>query len=342
MSPRRSSAFGPMGALFLGLLLALPLEKAVGQGQVYGAKNSPALLFEIDTTSGLPSLAKDGLPETIAAIARHPCTGEVYMVGNAGANAIVTWNPATDVVTVINPGGGVQYHRFGFDADCNLYGVPLNSKAVFQVDPLTGVPTFLGSMSGLGTGGSVGDLAFAPGATKEFFYAVDDDLYLVPLATLQAQLIGDAGTSDRIEGLGFEASGRLIANDRNNVYELDPATAQSTLLGPLTSGKLNDLTGALDPLFLRADPEIVNTGAILTLTMRRGAPGAPVALVVTGLNGSPLFQIARVGVFDASGEWTNGGAIPAEFAGLQLELSSLGITTFGTLVLTNAVAVSIL
>lgn len=329
-------------SLFVMAVTSLALASGEGslraQAELYISKRLPATIYRVNRATGQAIVARTSLPETYVALARHPQTNVCYCMANGGSNAIFTWDPATDAVTYVDPvGQNTQAHRWAFSAEGRLFGVPLNSKALFEWDPVTGAKMFINNISGLGSGGATGDMAFAPGATAndEFYYAVDAKVYRVPMSTLSAQLVGSAGTGADIEGLGFDETGRLWANTANDIWEIDTTTGVAAHVGPTLVGKTNDMAGALPPLFLDITPNAVIVSQTVTIEIKKGAVGAPVGLVATEVNGLPTFQLTRVMQFNQNGEVVLSGAPGSALAGLDMDLAAMGFTTFGDLVLTN-------
>ena len=302
---------------------------------VYGTRNTPNELYEINLNTGVATLATvPPISFSMVACARHPFTGEVWLLGNAGNNIIATWDPVTNTETIITPGTGVQHHRFGFNACGQLFGVPLNTKGLYEIDTATGESNFVGSINGVGTEGATGDLAFAPGSTGEFYYLIADDLYVVDLASLNATLIGSVPFDS--SGLAFTADGTLYGCSKTELWEIDPETANATFIGGFGFGNINDLSGALPSHYFEASPSSVATNENLNLFSKQGGSNAPMALFLTGVDGTPFFTYLLQDTYDSNQEWSLDLIVGAGLSGFSVDLAVLGIDADGKLFLTNS------
>lgn len=91
-------------------------------------------------------------------------------------------------------------------------------------------------------------------------------------------------------------------------------------------------------LFLMAVPhDISPVSPRVNFTSRRGQPGLPVLLVLTQVNGTPLFQsLLPAGLFDSTGTWQRGGTIPAPPPpGSVVEFRILSLDASGHTILSN-------
>jgi hypothetical protein len=311
-------------------------SSASAQPVIYASKNTPPTLYSINLATGQATLAKNGLPETQVAVARHPHSNDVYMLGNVGNNPIVTWNPDSDTVAYVTETGfGTQYHRLGFNSCDELYGVGLNSRTLFRVDPVTGTKTNLGAISGTPTGGATGDLAFPVGECDCFYYAVGISLYTVNVATLNPTFIGNAALNGSIEGLSVSHDDRLYCITDKSLYELDPTDASSTFIGNYNVGKLNDAASGHDTLVVDVKPINPDVGDTITYKAFKGLSSGLLAVVLTSAGGTPIFHILFLASFDANGEYSFSGTIPASFTGAQITFNALGQNTAGEIILTN-------
>jgi len=94
-------------------------------------------------------------------------------------------------------------------------------------------------------------------------------------------------------GLAFMDSGELVANDGDQLYIVDPATAQTTLLGPMYNSP-NDLAGA--SLTATAAPSLQGGRALAALP-NPFQPGAKIRFQID----QP--QDARIVVYDVAGRF---------------------------------------
>ncbi len=310
--------------LSLASLLGAALLASPADAQVYGTKNMPAQLYEMDLDTGTATLVADNLSFTSVACARSPRTGLIYMLGNAGINPLATWDPDTGIETIINNGESQQYHRLGFDEMNNLYGIPLNTKRLFKIDPRTGENVSLGDITGVGTAGATGDLTFRPGITDSFDYVIGSQYFSVDIATLTATFIANLPFDST--GLSCQADGTLYASSKTELWELDPDTGAATLVGPYGFGNINDISGGLQPpsVWMEATDESLGENDPSTFEVGAGLPSELLGFVLTSFNGAPQFSILLFDTFDSDGEWTLPILGPTGLGG-----NNAGFTTFG-------------
>ncbi len=82
-------------------------------------------------------------------------------------------------------------------------------------------------------------------------------------------------------------------------------------------------------LWLAAEPPVVASGDSLTLSTRSGVAGAPVALFLVEVNGSPLVKALVLDFFPAGGEWDLNFVAPPGIAGLSFGLMSFSLESNG-------------
>jgi hypothetical protein len=126
------------------------------------------------------------------------------------------------------------------------FGYLAGFNALYRVDLATGAATVVGAGLGLVAGASVSDLdslAFAPDGT---LYGVADSpqaLYRISTSTGRASLVapfrenGSPLASGLLDGaITFSCSGKLLLSSRSQrkLWEVDPATASATSIGPLS------------------------------------------------------------------------------------------------------------
>lgn len=331
--------------LFSFAAAALPLLAGTAPAQqfapIYGIRHTaPPEIWSIDLATGDATFVSKNMTQTKVACARHPRTGQIWLFSNVTPNRISVWDPATDAETTIHSGPNVQFHRVGFDADANLYGVPLNSNVLYRIDTTTGALTNLGGISGVDTAGDGGDIAFPPGATDHFTYFAGSKAYDVVVATRKGTAI-DLDVGFKTTGAGYTADGRLWVSSDTDFYECDPATGAMTHVGPFNMKQVLDLTESLSPLWFGVDQDEPAPGSDVTAVVRQGDPLAPLLLAAVAVDGNPLFLDLGLFAFDAAGEWSATETIDPSLSGTAFTLQVWAIAAGGELLVTNAVTIAI-
>jgi hypothetical protein len=320
---------------FVALLACNSAAPAQEFTPIWGIRHvKPPELWTIDLKTGKATFVSRNMTQTKVACARHPRTGLLWLFSNVTPNKISVWDPATDTETTVHSGPGVQFHRVGFDADCRLYGVPLNSNVLFEIDTTSGALTQLGGMSGVDTAGDGGDLCFAPGVTGTITYFAGAKYYSVDLASLQGTLVKD-GVGFKSTGAAYTADGRLWVTSDSDLYECDPATGDATLVGGFGMKQVLDITEDLSPMYFGADPLDPAAGETIDLFTREGGPGAAMLLALTELNGSSTFVSLGVFTFDATCQWAVSDTVPPGLSGVVAEFTCFGFAKSGDLLVTN-------
>jgi len=301
---------------------------------IYGIRHNPPEIWSIDLATGDATFVSGNLSLTKVACARHPRTGQVWLFSNVTPNKISVWDPVTDAETTVHAGPNVQFHRVGFDADCKLYGVPLNSNTLYTIDTTTGNLTKLGGMNGVDTAGDGGDLAFAPGETARFSYFAGSKYYDVDVKSRNGTKIhSDVGF--KVTGAAYTADGRLWVSSDTDLYECDPASGNMTLVGSFGMKQILDLTEDLSPMHFRVDPLAPSAGDSIDLVTREGSAGAPIMLVAIDVSGTRVFINLGVFTFDSTCEWRMNETVPPGLSGLTLTLETIGFAKSGALLVTN-------
>jgi Tol biopolymer transport system component len=180
----------------------------------------------------------------------------------------------------------------------------------------------------------------------------------------------------RLVVFGSDAS-NLIAADGNgwsDVFERDRQTGRTTRLSVSTAGAessgpsysptlsadgrqvafvslSSDLIGGdangWDDIYVRgrwltleADPAAPAAGTTLTFATWTGQPSGVSLLVVTDVNGTPMFLPAAIGSFDGAGLWTLSGPVPSGLAGIVVTFETLGFVPTGKVAPSNTATVS--
>jgi len=309
---------------------------------IYGIRHTaPPEIWSIDLQTGQATFVSSNLKKTKVACARHPRTGLVWTFSNVTPNKISTWDPVADVETTVHNGPSVQFHRVGFTADAKLYGVPLNSNVLFEIDTTTGNLTNLGGLQNVDPAGDGGDLCFAPGETIRGSYFAGTKYYDIDVGTQNSTLINSA-VGFKVTGAAYTADGRLWVTSDTDLYECDPADGTMTLVGGFGMKQILDITEDLSPMYFGVDPLDVAPNQSIDLYTRQGAAGGPMLLCVIDVNGAPLFLILGVFAFDGAGEWALNDTVPPGLSGTTATLESIGFAQSGALLITNAKTITFL
>jgi hypothetical protein len=309
---------------------------------IYGIRHTaPPEIWSIDLQTGHATFVTNHLAKTKVACARHPRTGQVWTFSNVTPNKISVWDPTTDAETTINAGPNVQFHRVGFDADCKLYGVPLNSNALYLIDTTTGALTNLGGMGGVGTNGDGGDLAFPPGVIDHFTYFAGQKYYDVQVSNRAGTLINGA-IPFKVTGAGYTADGRLWVTSDTDLYECDPATGNMTLVGSFGMKQILDITEDLSPMYFGVDDLAPSPNDVVNAFVRQGGANAPLLLAAVAVDGVPTFVDLGLTTFDANGEFAISEIIDPGLSGSSITILAFGIAVNGDLLVTNEQTITFL
>jgi Tol biopolymer transport system component len=93
-------------------------------------------------------------------------------------------------------------------------------------------------------------------------------------------------------------------------------------------------------LTLEAEPLAPPAGATLAFVGFTGQASAPDLLVITAINGTPMFVPNIFGTFDAIGTWSLSASVPAGLGGIDVQFTLLGFLPTGKVGLSNPVDVA--
>ena len=328
-------------AAFLAASFA-PAAPAQTYAPIYGIRHTaPPEIWSIDLQTGHATFVTNHMTKTKVACARHPRTGQVWTFSNVTPNKISVWDPTTDLETTIHAGPNVQFHRVGFDADCNLYGVPLNSNVLYRIDTTTGNLTNLGGMGGVGTNGDGGDLAFPPGSIDRFSYFAGSKFYDVALPSRAGTTL-NADVGFKVTGAGYTADGRLWVTSDTDLYECDPANGNMTLVGSFGMKQILDICEDLSPMYLGVDEHAPAPNDVVNAYVRQGGANAPLLLAAVRINGVPVFVSLGLAAFDANGEIAISETIDPGLSGSSITILAIGFAANGDLLITNEQTITFL
>ena len=155
-------------------------------------------------------------------------SGPIYTTQQDGTR-LGTIDRSTGAGTDIGPFGTTETFAAAFDTDGTLYTTinGFSGNAVLaSVDQTTGSATPIGS--GLGT--SMISLEVAADGTMYGIGYNDRILYEIDQTTGSATPVGDTGISFNMD-LAVDSAGVMYATFGNNIWTVDTATGNSTLLG---------------------------------------------------------------------------------------------------------------
>jgi parallel beta-helix repeat protein len=242
-----------------------PLEaRSVPTALLYGTNTSRNEVLVLNPHTGqaavLGPLAEDpnltrGAPSLLDAIAWSPDSRRLYVhgLGDIFENRLHTLDPDTGAIRTTVEITGVDFPiDIGFltsmvvDATGALLSVMIATGAptipLGRLDPATGVVTFLGLTGFPFVVGLQFDADFRT------LYAITSHqippvLVSLDPATGQGTAIAQTDLPARATAMAFTADGRLVvAGSDGNLYQLDPRTGASTLIGPTGVDTINSMT----------------------------------------------------------------------------------------------------
>jgi hypothetical protein len=208
---------------------------------------------------------------------------------------------------------------------------PLPSASLYELNPVNGVLTLLGSISGLGTEMPNG-IAYNP-ADGTYYLCTDVSLYSLDIITRVATYIGSFGLADGIMiDLCFDQAGTCyaIAIGSATAYTIDITTGFPTLLGSLGYYAIYGHGMSYDyetsTIYISAynhdaysgqlrimDPQTGNTNLVTDWGWEQIAPFAldsyygPPCPVSSPFNPYPANGLTGVSIYENELAWTNGG-----------------------------------
>lgn len=125
------------------------------------------------------------------------------------------------------------------------------------------------------SGGDVAGLNFSAAVSPPVFYVIDDhnQLATVDVETRTVTVIGD--TQVFLNDIAFDRSGNLFGVSGDQLYRVDPATAATTLIGPLGAQEITSLGSGADGRFFLANSTLytVDTSTGSATLIGRGGDG---------------------------------------------------------------------
>ena len=211
---------------------------------IYAANNS-AKLYWLD--SGLGEIQElDDLDLGSSASADDPFNDRTYYISRYGSSVLNYYDHslATNVYVGPNNIPSSFFTKLAFDIYGRLYGLTDNHN-FYQLSLVDGQATFLGSFSGIGTGG---DIVFDEGNTL-YLIGTNGKLYTVDLNTLNKTLVRNTGLST-VTGLAyiggqFYVSTAVNSYSNSNIYSMGKDGQGVTKLNSENQQVINDLSSCL-------------------------------------------------------------------------------------------------
>jgi hypothetical protein len=99
--------------------------------------------------------------------------------------------------------------------------------------------------------------------------------------------------------------------------------------GPRTASEGRAYVYGGNDLFLQANQESYAAGDPLTIANRGGEPGSLTMIVLTAVNGSPIFAPILISALDGNGELTISGTTPTGLSGISCTFMGYGVKASG-------------
>jgi len=207
---------------------------------LYGSDVSLDQLMDIDPASGLFTvIGSQGIPgsESINGLAYDQVHDVLYGV-NTATDELVTLNTSTGLATTVGPTNGGQFNGLAYDPASDVLYSMTTTDQLYQINPLTGVSTLIGSTSvpdqieGMALNGTTGALYGLNGQGQ---------IYSINKSTGAATSLPNAiGTSGLWRGLTWDGSSNqllasIVGSGNGQLYEVDPVTGLGTLVGSTTN-----------------------------------------------------------------------------------------------------------
>jgi hypothetical protein len=217
-------------------------------GKLRGSDVAADNLLDIDTSTGNGAILGPLGDSTIAGLAWDPNHGILY-ASSTTSDSLYTIDPNTGATTLIGPFGGSEMFMHGLEYDSNndvLYGITsYGGDSLYTLNVATGAATYVG-FHGKDT---LTGMAFNP-ATNTMYVseASENNLYTINLATAAVTLVGPFNAAGGVQvgvGLAYDPVEGLFASDNkassqpdDDLYAINPATGQATLVGPINQGNV--------------------------------------------------------------------------------------------------------
>jgi len=226
------------------LLAAIGLVASPALAQsptLYGSDVSLDSLVDIDPGSGLFTvIGSQGIPsnESINGLAFDQVNDVLYGI-NTSTNDLVTVNQVTGFASVVGGTSGGQFNGLAYDPGGDVLYSMTTSDALYQINPLSGASTFIGSTSvpdqieGMAIDGTSGTLYGLNGQGQ---------IYTISKVTGAASALPNAiGSSGLWRGLTWDNANQqllatLVGGGTGGVlYSVDPNTGLGTMIGGTTT-----------------------------------------------------------------------------------------------------------
>jgi len=221
----------------LGTIVLLCLKLAVAQTDsttLYATGNKGTELLSLNIPSqAVNVIGPTGYPFSLG-LAFSPA-GTVYTITNMGSMTLAqlaTLDLNTGAATLVGQPLGQNLMIMGVivSPQGTLYGAAIAPTSIYNIDTITGLPTFVGSSA---TSGELMSFAYDPEGT--LYSASPTDLYTVDLSTGSATHLTPLSIRG-VMGIAIDDSGVLYATNFvpcppcSSVYKVDPVTGTATWL----------------------------------------------------------------------------------------------------------------
>jgi len=202
-------------------------------------------VYQIDTSTAAMTWLSDLDDPSLGNINTMDVSEDaVAIIHSYSTSQLVEINICTGSTAAIGPTNLGNTNGIAFDADHVLYGIDTDNDQLVSYDTVTGSGTAIGTLGfTLGNGGLAYDCA------SDTLYGVDgtsNSIFVLDRATGLAS--GFVSTSVPFSAVGIEfdhASRTLFASTGSAIYQIDPASGASTLVGSVSSSEgVNDLAFA--------------------------------------------------------------------------------------------------
>ena len=319
-------------------MVALTATSNLEAQTLYGSKLVGGDTISVDADTGAWTLIGDqglGIFDTIECLAYSQSSQLLFGI-NLRNNSLYWINPNTGKANLIGPTAGGDFHALAFDeASGQLYAVN-TSDALFQIDPSTGVSTFIGQQA---IQNQMKGMAMDNENDRLYGLAGNGQVYLIDKGTgAMSPLPQLASQFETWAGLAWDnTEQRLLASSLEpgapgDLFEINPVTGASQRLGTTAEG-VHGLAheGGPPPLPLTYNVPTLVAGQPATFSVNRAIDNSPVYMLfsLTGAGPTPTF----VGLLDLSNPIQVLSSLTADgfgfaFTTLDVPLGAAGLTLY--------------
>lgn len=221
----------------------------ISPSTLWGSVPQSRQIVSVDPATGATQLVATITEATdnITEIEWSPDGSTLFATTGGGSSTIYTVDPKTGAIltSVSHPFGALN--GLAFDAEDNLFGTqvggPEESSELVRVNTATGALTTIGSTGFFIIGGLAFDDSGRLFGITSSNQSTPPNLLTINTDTGQVSVIAATDIPSEASSLEFDATGRLLTGASDgNLYEIDPETGVSTLIGPMGIDKLSGLS----------------------------------------------------------------------------------------------------